>query len=43
MFEHSHLPNIGLTNGIIPPEIYQALNKEIVDIHTNDKDVVRMN
>tara|TARA_B100001113_G_scaffold209833_1_gene172107 strand:+ start:899 stop:1513 length:615 start_codon:yes stop_codon:yes gene_type:complete len=43
MFEHSHLPNIGLTNGTIPPEIYQALNKEIVDIHTNDKDVVRMN
>ena len=43
MFEHSHLPNVGLTNGNIPPEIYQALNKEIVDIHTNDKDVVRMN
>ena len=34
MFEHSHLPNIGLTNGMIPPAIYQALNKEIVDIHT---------
>ena len=43
MFDHSHLPNVGLTNGIIPPEIYQALNREIVDIHTNDKDVVRMN
>jgi hypothetical protein len=43
MFEHSHLPNIGLTNGKIPPEIYQALNQEIVDIHTNDKDVIRMN
>ena len=43
MFEHSHLPNLGLTNGKIPPNIYQALNKEIVDIHTNDKDVVRMN
>ena len=43
MFEHSHLPNIGLTNGKIPPNIYQALNQEIVDIHTNDKDVVRMN
>ena len=43
MFEHSHLPNIGLTNGNIPPEIYQALNKEIVDIQTNDKEVVRMN
>ena len=42
-FEHSHLPNIGLTSGMIPPEIYQPLNKEIVDIHTNDKDVVRMN
>ena len=43
MFEHSHLPNIGLTNGKIPPEIYQALNQEIVDIHNDDKDVVRMN
>ena len=43
MFEHSHLPNVGLTNGEIPPQIYQALNKEIVDIHTNDKDVLRMN
>ena len=43
MFDHTHLPNIGLTNGKIPPEIYQALNKEIVDIHTNDKDIVRMN
>ena len=43
MFEHSHLPNIGLTNGTIPPEIYQALNKEIVDIHSNDRDIVKMN
>ena len=43
MFNHSHLPNLGLTEGSIPPPIYQALNKEIVDIHTNDKDVVRMN
>ena len=43
MFEHSHLPNVGLTEGKIPPNIYQALNQEIVDIHTNDKDIVRMN
>ena len=43
MFEHSHLPNIGLTNGKIPPQIYQALNQEIVDIHNNDKDIVKMN
>ena len=34
MFKHSHLPNIGLTNGEIPPPIYQVLNQEIVDIHT---------
>ena len=34
MFNHSHLPNVGLTNGMIPPDIYQALNSEIVDIHT---------
>ena len=43
MFDHTHLPNVGLTNGLIPPNIYQALNQEIVDIHTNDKDIVRMN
>ena len=34
MFDHTHLPNVGLTNGKIPLNIYQALNKEIVDIHT---------
>ena len=43
MFAHTHLPNVGLTEGSIPSEIYQALNREIVDIHTNDKDIVRMN
>ena len=43
MFQKTYLPNIGLTNGMIPPEIYQSLNKEILDIHTNDKDIVRMN
>ena len=43
MFEHSHLPNVGLTQGKITPNIYQSLNQEIVDIHTNDKDIVRMN
>ena len=39
MFDHSHLPNIGLTNGKIPPNIYQALNKEIVDIYNDDSTV----
>ena len=43
MFNHSHLPNVGLTNGKIPPEIYQALNKEIVDIHTDDSNTMKMN
>jgi hypothetical protein len=43
MFDHTHLPNVGLTNGTIPPNIYQALNQEIVDIHTNDKDILKMN
>ena len=43
MFEHSHLPNVGLTNGIIPPNIYQALNQEIVDIHNDDSNTVKMN
>ena len=43
MFDHTNLPNVGITEGIIPAEIYQALNQEIVDIHTNDKDIIRMN
>jgi len=43
MFEHSHLPNIGLTNGKIPPNIYQALNQEIVDIHNDDSNTMKMN
>ena len=43
MFDHTHLPNVGLTNGKIPPDIYQALNKEIVDIHTNDMGIQKMN
>ena len=43
MFEHTHLPNIGITNGRIPPDIYQALNKEIVDIHTDDSTTLKMN
>ena len=43
MFDHSHLPNVGLTNGKLPPEIYQALNKEIVDIHNDDSNTMRMN
>ena len=43
MFEHFPLPNVGFTQGHIPINIYQDLNQEIVDIHTNDKDIVRMN
>ena len=43
MFNHSHLPNVGLTNGIIPPAIYQALNEEIVDIHNDDSNTLKMN
>ena len=43
MFDHTHLPNVGLTNGIIPPAIYQALNKEIVDIHNDDSNTLKMN
>jgi len=33
MFDHVQLPNPGITQGNIPPETYQALNKEIMDIH----------
>ena len=43
MFEHAHLPNVGLTSGKIPPNIYQALNQEIVDIHTDDSNTMKMN
>ena len=43
MFEHSHLPNIGLTEGSIPSEIYQALNKEIVHINNDDSTTLKMN
>ena len=43
MFEHSHLPNVGLTRGKIPPDIYQALNQEIVDIHNDDSNTLKMN
>ena len=50
MFDHTHLPNVGLTNGKIPPEIYQVLNQEIVDIHTasetgslDENGIVQMN
>jgi len=43
MFDHTHLPNVGLTEGKIPPQIYQALNKEIIDIHNDDSNILRMN
>ena len=43
MFNHSHLPNVGLTEGKIPDQIYQALNREIVDIHNDDSKTMRMN
>ena len=50
MFEHIFLPNVGYTQGIIPSNIYQALNKEIVDINEasengtlDEKGIVRAN
>ena len=43
MFKHSHLPNLGLTEGLIPPQIYRALNQEIVDIHNDDSNIPKMN
>ena len=42
-FDHVQLPNPGLTRGVIPQEIYQALNKEIVDIHSDDSNTMKMN
>ena len=43
MFEHTHLPNIGITQGTIPAPIYQTLNQEIVNIHNDDRNIMRMN
>ena len=43
MFDHTNLPNVGLTNGNIPPDIYHALNQEIVDIHNDDSNTLKMN
>ena len=50
MFNHTNLPNPGITSGMIPSEIYQALNKEIVDINTasetgalDENGIVQMN
>ena len=43
MFEHHNLPNVGFTQGKIPAQIYQALNQEIVDIHNDDRNTMRMN
>ena len=43
MFDHTHLPNVGLTQGSIPSDIYQTLNQEIVDIHNDDSKALRMN
>ena len=43
MFTHSHLPNVGFTQGQIPAQIYQSLNREIIDIHNDDRKILRMN
>jgi len=43
MFNHAHLPNPGITNGTLPTQIYQALNQEIIDIHTDDSNTLKMN
>ena len=43
MFQKTPLPNVGLTNSYLPSEIYQALNREIVDIHNDDSKTMRMN
>ena len=43
MFTHSHLPNVGFTQGQIPAQIYQSLNREIIDIHNDDNNTLKMN
>ena len=43
MFEHIQLPNPGLTRGMIPPEIYQPVMQEIMEIERNDAGIMMMN
>ena len=43
MFEHIHLPNPGLTRGMIPSEIYQPVMQEIKEIERNDAGIMKMN
>jgi len=43
MFEHIHLPNPGVTRGIIPPEIYQSVMQEIREIEKDDRGIYKMN
>ena len=43
MFEHIHLPNPGLTRGMIPQEIYQPVMQEIYEIEADDRGIYKMN
>ena len=43
LFEHIQLPNPGLTRGIIPPEIYQSVMREIREIEKDDRGIYKMN
>ena len=43
MFEHLHLPNPGITRGMIPPEIYQPVMQEIREIERDDRGFMRAN
>tara|TARA_B100000965_G_scaffold22992_1_gene17326 strand:+ start:1427 stop:2026 length:600 start_codon:yes stop_codon:yes gene_type:complete len=43
MFEHVQLPNPGLTRGMIPPEIYQYVMQEVVEIERDDMGYIKMN
>ncbi len=43
MFEHIHLPNPGITRGIIPEEIYKSVMQEVKEIERDDSGIFKMN
>jgi len=43
MFEHVHLKNPGLTRGMLPPEIYEPVMQEIMEIQQDDSGIYKMN
>ena len=42
-FDHEHLKNPGLTKGMLPPEIYEPVMQEIMEIQQDDSGIYKMN